>query len=178
MHEDRFWWNSQKAAMEEDFAIRNSYIETELSYFFNAASLTMTVFADFIVFHVCCWLTTLLLMPCKQKHSSGVSWYIVNKFISHSTVVLYMGIIKVWGFLPKNSTYKSAKCLLSDSMAALVRHSQAQNVSRSTLNFTLSCYEILISYLPDFSTDWLSDWLTDWLTIWLTDWRLQTNITR
>ena len=44
----------------------------------------------------------------------------------YSTVVLYIGISKVWGFLPKNPTKKSAKYLLSDSMAALVRHSQAQ----------------------------------------------------
>jgi len=40
--------------------------------------------------------------------------------------MVYIGINKVWGFLPKNSTYKSAKYLLSDNMAALVRHSQAQ----------------------------------------------------
>ena len=46
--------------------------------------------------------------------------------LSYSTVVLYVGIIKVLGFLPKNPTYKPAKYLLCDSMAALVRHSQAQ----------------------------------------------------
>jgi len=51
---------------------------------------------------------------------------ILKLFLSYSTVVLYIGINKVWGFLPKNPTYKSTKCLLSDSMAALVRHSQAQ----------------------------------------------------
>jgi len=43
-----------------------------------------------------------------------------------STVVLYIGIDKVWGFLPKNPTKKSAKYLLSDSTVALVRYSQAQ----------------------------------------------------
>jgi len=42
--------------------------------------------------------------------------------------------IKVWGFFPKNPTYKSAKYLISDSMAALVRHSQAQNC---TLNLCI-----------------------------------------
>ena len=41
-------------------------------------------------------------------------------------VVLHRGINKVWGFLPKNPNKKSAKYLFSDSMAALVRHSQAQ----------------------------------------------------
>ena len=46
--------------------------------------------------------------------------------LSYSMVVLYIGIIKVRGFLPKNPTNKSTKYLLSDSMAALVRHSQAQ----------------------------------------------------
>ena len=47
-------------------------------------------------------------------------------FLSYySTIVLYIGINKVWGFLPKNPTKKSAKYLLSDSMT-LVRHSQAQ----------------------------------------------------
>ena len=34
--------------------------------------------------------------------------------------------MKVCGLLPKNSTYKPAKYLLCDSMAALVRHNQAQ----------------------------------------------------
>jgi len=42
--------------------------------------------------------------------------------LSYSTIVLYIGIKKVWGFLPKNSIKKSAKYLLSDSMAALVKH--------------------------------------------------------
>jgi len=42
--------------------------------------------------------------------------------------LLIIGINKVWGFLPKNPTYKSAEYLLSDSMAALVRHNQAQNI--------------------------------------------------
>jgi len=36
-------------------------------------------------------------------------------------VVLYIGIIKVWGFLPKNPTYKPAKYLLCDRMAALFK---------------------------------------------------------
>ena len=47
-------------------------------------------------------------------------------YISYSMVVLHRGINKVWGFLPKNPNKKSAKYLFSDSMAALVRHSQAQ----------------------------------------------------
>ena len=38
--------------------------------------------------------------------------------VAISTVVLYIGIVKVWGFLPKNPTYKLAKYLLYDSMAA------------------------------------------------------------
>ena len=46
--------------------------------------------------------------------------------VSYSTVVLYIRINKVWGFLPKNPTKKSAKYLLTDSMSVLVRHSQAQ----------------------------------------------------
>ena len=40
-----------------------------------------------------------------------------------------IGINKVWGFLAKNPTKKSAKYLLSDSMTALVRHSQAKKMS-------------------------------------------------
>jgi len=35
------------------------------------------------------------------------------------TVCLDIGIIKVWGFLPKNPTYKFAKYLLCDSMAVI-----------------------------------------------------------
>ena len=45
---------------------------------------------------------------------------IIYTSVSYSTVVLYKGINKVWGFLPKNSTYKSAKYLLSESMAVLI----------------------------------------------------------
>jgi len=45
--------------------------------------------------------------------------------------------MKVWGFLPKNPTYKPAEYLLYDSIAALVRHSQAQNIFRSTLNLCM-----------------------------------------
>jgi len=46
--------------------------------------------------------------------------------VSYRTVISYIVINKVWCFLPKNPTKKSAKYLLSDSMTALVRHSQAQ----------------------------------------------------
>ena len=46
--------------------------------------------------------------------------------LSYSTVVLYIGINKVWGFWPKIITPKPAWYLLSDSLGALVRHSQAQ----------------------------------------------------
>ena len=52
----KFCWNSQKAALKEDFAVRKHcriVIETELNYLFNAASLTIIEFADFIMFHVC-----------------------------------------------------------------------------------------------------------------------------
>ena len=41
-------------------------------------------------------------------------------YSSYTTVVLYIGIKKVWDFLPKSSIYKTAKCLLSDTMAVLV----------------------------------------------------------
>jgi len=74
------------------------------------------------------------------------------------TTVHDIGINKVWGFLP-------TKYLLSDSMAALVRHSQAQKCLQiNSKTFALNCYEIFkISYLTDFSTDWLTIWLTIWL---------------
>ena len=45
--------------------------------------------------------------------------------VSYSTVVLYIGIIKVWGFLPKNPIKKSANYQLFDSMAALVKQGQS-----------------------------------------------------
>ena len=53
MREGKFCWNSQKAALEEDFAIRKHcriLIETELTYLFNVVSLKMTVFANYAVF--------------------------------------------------------------------------------------------------------------------------------
>jgi len=37
-----------------------------------------------------------------------------------------IGIMKVFGFLAQNPTYKTAKHLLCDSMATLFRQSQAQ----------------------------------------------------
>jgi len=49
--------------------------------------------------------------------------------VSYSTALLYVGNMKVWGFLPKNPTYKPAKYLLCESITALVRHSQAQKMS-------------------------------------------------
>ena len=52
--------------------------------------------------------------------------YDTRWYDSSISVVLYIGIMNVqWGFLSKNSTNKPAKNLLCDSMAALVRHSQA-----------------------------------------------------
>ena len=43
---------------------------------------------------------------------------VMINMLSYNTIVLYIGINKVWGFLPKNPTKKSAKYLLSDSMTA------------------------------------------------------------
>ena len=74
---------------------------------------------------------------------------------SHSTVVLYIGIIKVWGFLPKNPTYKSAKYLLCDHIAALVRYNQAQKclqINSKPLH-QVAIKFLKISYSTDFSTD-------------------------
>ena len=62
--------------------------------------------------------------------------------VSYSTVVLYIGINKVWGFMPKNPTKKSAKYLLSDRMTALVRHSQAQKCLQNNSN----CIELLRNF--------------------------------
>ena len=53
MRKGKFYWNSQKAAFEEDFAIREHgriVIEAKLIYLFNAVSLTMAVFANYAVF--------------------------------------------------------------------------------------------------------------------------------
>ena len=50
MCKGKFCLNSQKTALEEDFAVRKHHrtvIETELTYLVNAASLTMTVFANY-----------------------------------------------------------------------------------------------------------------------------------
>ena len=47
----------------------------------------------------------------------------INKYNNNNNNI---GIMEVQGFLPKNPTYKAAKYLLCDSMAALVRHSQIQ----------------------------------------------------
>ena len=53
MCEGKFCWNSQKAALEEDFAVRKhcrTLIETELTYLFNVVSLKITVFANYVIF--------------------------------------------------------------------------------------------------------------------------------
>jgi len=53
MHKGKFCWNSHKVAMEEYFAVRKHcriVIRTELTYLFNTASPTVTVFADFTNF--------------------------------------------------------------------------------------------------------------------------------
>jgi len=49
----------------------------------------------------------------------------------HNTVIQYggswiLGIMKVWGFHPKNITKKPASYFLFNSLAILVRHSQAK----------------------------------------------------
>ena len=46
--------------------------------------------------------------------------------LSYSTVVLYLGIMIVWGFWPEIITQKPALYLLSDTLGVLVRLSQAQ----------------------------------------------------
>ena len=53
----------------------------------------------------------------------------------------------------KNSTYKSAKYLLSDSMAALVRYSQAQRCLQINSKPLHKVAMKKIYYLTDFSTD-------------------------
>jgi len=57
-------------------------------------------------------------------------------------------------FLPKNPTYKSTKYLLSDSMAALVRHSQAK---KSLHINSKPLHQVVIKFLKfslkDFSTN-------------------------
>ena len=50
----------------------------------------------------------------------------VNYYSLALSYNLYIGIKKVWGFLPKYSIKKLAKHLFCDSMTALVRHSKAQ----------------------------------------------------
>jgi len=47
------------------------------------------------------------------------------EFLSYSTVVLYIGIMKVRGFQLKIITPKPAWYLLPESLGVLVRHSQA-----------------------------------------------------
>ena len=74
--------------------------------------------------------------------------------ISYSTVVLYIGIMKVRGFWPEIITPKQAWYLLSDTLGVLVRLSQAQKCLQI---IPLNSYEILdFSYLTHFSTDWLT----------------------
>ena len=58
--------------------------------------------------------------------------------LSYSTVVLYIEIMKIWGLLPKNHTYKPAKHLLCNSMAALARHIKPKNVNSKTFGLQYS----------------------------------------
>jgi len=77
-----------------------------------------------------------------------------------SSYSMVVGINKVWGFLPKTPTKKSTKYLLSDSMTALVGHSQAQKclqINSKPLYWVMKFLKI--SFLTDYSTDWLSDYV-------------------
>ena len=49
-------------------------------------------------------------------------------------LVLYIGIIKVWGFLPKNPTYKPTKYLAWQHWLGIAK---PKNVLRSTLNLSI-----------------------------------------
>jgi len=64
-------------------------------------------------------------------HSSFVAVILVLSAIKLVSLSYVTMSNKVWDFLPKNPTKKSAKYLLSDNMAALVRHNQ-----------TLKCLQI------------------------------------
>jgi len=44
----------------------------------------------------------------QRNRYDNLSFFEVVRSSSYSTAVLYIGIIKVWGFLPKNPTYKPA----------------------------------------------------------------------
>ena len=47
-------------------------------------------------------------------------------YSSYSTVVQYVGIMKIWRFWPEIITPKPARYLLSDTLGVLARYSQAQ----------------------------------------------------
>ena len=53
-----------------------------------------------------------------------MNWF--SGLLSYSTVVLYIGIMKVWGFWPEIITPKPAWYLLSGTLGVLVRLSQTQ----------------------------------------------------
>ena len=65
-----------------------------------------------------------------------INWSLDNHVLRlpHSMVVLYTGIMKVWGFWPKNVTQKPAQYLLCDSTAVFGRPSQAQKCLQIILN--------------------------------------------
>ena len=86
---------------------------------------------------------------------------IIEKGVYCTSLNCILGIMKVWDFQPVRIT------ALHFSLAALVRHSQAQNIFRSTLN-------------PSNKLLWnfLFNWIFYYLTKWITNWCLQPSITR
>jgi len=73
------------------------------------------------------WHTTVCLEKISTGCFSDEPLYIqICIHISYSMVVLYIGIMKVWGFWPEIITQKPAWYLLSDTLGVLVRLSQAQ----------------------------------------------------
>jgi len=110
----------------------------------NLPKINLTTQYVVVLYVVCswcqlCWLLRHCHTPCLLHICRTILWLTNNillnlthhqtRYVTYGTVVLYTGINKVWGFLPKNPIEKSAKYLLSDSMAALVRHSQAKKMS-------------------------------------------------
>ena len=71
--------------------------------------------------------------------------------------------MEVWDFEPKNITQKPVSHFLFNSLAALVRHSQAQKCLKiNPKPFKQAAMKEILLYLTESSTNWLTDWLTDW----------------
>ena len=102
------------------------------------------------------YLSYIMVKPFDLLKQHGTNKCMVE--ISYITVVLYIGITKVWDFMPQKITPKLACYVLCDTQVALVMHSLVQKCRLDL--FTNQCHFILRrAFLPTATAPMLASWL-------------------